>query len=120
MLPFGGDRAMVTIDPGARAQLADVAAQSPRAVAASLDQLFIIPEGSLGFITCGDDDGRAYAGRPPAALAESTRSSSASARRSALTGLDTVEDAARRSPSSPTRSSSRSRPKEQWPCTTAR
>ena len=68
VMPFGGDRAMVTVDPGARALAADVLAHSPRAVAASLDQLFIVPEGSLGFVTCGDDDGRAYAGRPPAAL----------------------------------------------------
>jgi sugar/nucleoside kinase (ribokinase family) len=68
VLPFGGDRAMVTVDPGARASAADVAALSPRAVAASLDQLFVVPDGSLAFVTCGDDDGRAYAGRPPAAL----------------------------------------------------
>jgi ribokinase len=68
VMPFGGDRAMVTIDLGARAQAADVAAHSPRAVAASLDQLFIVPEGALAFVTCGDDDGQAYAGRPPAAL----------------------------------------------------
>ena len=59
---------MVTVDPGARAQAADVLAHAPRAVAASLDQLYIVPEGSLAFVTCGDDDGRAYAGRPPSAL----------------------------------------------------
>ena len=35
IMPFGGDRAMVTIDPGARASAADVAALAPRAVAAS-------------------------------------------------------------------------------------
>ena len=93
VLPFGGDRAMVTIDPGARAQTADVAAQSPRAVAASLDQLFIIPEGSLAYITCGDDDSRAYAGRPPAAL-NGVHALFVSKREAlALTGLDAVEDA---------------------------
>jgi sugar/nucleoside kinase (ribokinase family) len=85
---------MVTIDPGARAQTADVAAQSPRAVAASLDQLFIIPEGSLAFITCGDDDSRAYAGRPPAAL-NGVHALFVSKREAlALTGLGAVEDAA--------------------------
>jgi hypothetical protein len=82
VMPFGGDRAMVTIDPGARASSADVAAHAPRAVAASLDQLFIVPEGSLAFITCGDDDGRAYAGRPPRRCRVPTRSSPTSARRS--------------------------------------
>jgi sugar/nucleoside kinase (ribokinase family) len=94
VLPFGGDRAMVTIDPGARAQSADVAAQSPRAVAASLDQLFIIPEGALAFITCGDDDSRAYAGRPPAAL-KGVHALFVSKREAlTLTGLGTLDDAA--------------------------
>ena len=68
VLPFGGDRAMVTIDPGARASAADVAAHAPRAVAASLDQLYVVPEAAAAYVTCGDDDARAYAGRPPAAL----------------------------------------------------
>ena len=43
IMPFGGDRAMVTIDPGARATASDVAALEPRAVAASLDQLYAVP-----------------------------------------------------------------------------
>lgn len=69
VMPFGGDRAMVTIDPGARATAADVAALEPRAVSASLDQLYAVPEGCTAYVTCGDDDLRAYEGRPPAALA---------------------------------------------------
>ena len=68
VMPFGGDRAMVTIDPGARASAADVAAVQPRAIAASLDQLYAVPEGTVAYVTCGDDDLRAYEGRPPAAL----------------------------------------------------
>jgi len=93
VLPFGGDRAMVTIDPGVRASAADVAAQAPKAVAASLDQLFLIPEGSLAFVTCGDDDGRAYAGRPPAALAGARALFVNQREALGLTGLATVEDA---------------------------
>src|SRR5205085_6695639 len=69
VLPFGGDRAMVTIDPGARASAADVAARPARAVAASLDQVDVLPAGAFAYVTCGDDDARAYVGRPPAALA---------------------------------------------------
>ena len=93
VMPFGGDRAMVTVDPGARALAADVLAASPRAVSASLDQLFIVPEGSLGFVTCGDDDGRAYAGRPPAAL-EQARALFVNQREALLlTGESTIEDA---------------------------
>ena len=96
VLPFGGDRAMVTVDPGARALAADVLAHSPRAVSASLDQLFIVPEGSLGFVTCGDDDGRAYAGRPPAAL-EQVRALFVNQREALLlTGESTMEDAGRK------------------------
>jgi ribokinase len=96
VLPFGGDRAMVTVDPGARALAADVLAHSPRAVSASLDQLFIVPEGSLGFVTCGDDDGRAYAGRPPAAL-EQARALFVNQREALLlTGEATMEDAGRK------------------------
>jgi ribokinase len=70
VLPFGGDRAMVTIDPGARASAADVAVRAPRAVAASLDQLDVVPAGALAYVTCGDDDARAYEGRPPGALTD--------------------------------------------------
>ena len=68
VMPFGGDRAMVTVDPGARAAAADVAASDPRAVAVNLDQIYIVPEGAMAFVTCGDDDARAFAGRPPADL----------------------------------------------------
>jgi ribokinase len=68
IMPFGGDRAMVTIDPGARALASDIAAAAPRAVAASLDQLYAVPNGTPTYITCGDDDLRAYERRPPAAL----------------------------------------------------
>jgi ribokinase len=68
VMPLGGDRAMVTIDPGARASAGDVAAQEPRAVAASLDQLYAVPDVTRAYVTCGDDDLRAYEGRPPAAV----------------------------------------------------
>ena len=48
VMPFADDRAMVTIDPGARASKSDVARRAPRAVAASLDQLYVVPEGTRG------------------------------------------------------------------------
>jgi sugar/nucleoside kinase (ribokinase family) len=93
VMPFGGDRAMVTVDSGARALSADVLAHAPRAVSASLDQLFLVPESSLGFITCGDDDGRAYAGRPPAALEEARALFVNQRDALLLTGESTMEDA---------------------------
>ena len=94
VMPFGGDRAMVTIDPGARASVADVASTSPRAVAASLDQHHVFPPGAQAYVSCGEDDARAYRGRPPAAL-NGVRALFVSAREAqALTGADAAEDAA--------------------------
>jgi sugar/nucleoside kinase (ribokinase family) len=68
VFPVSGDRAMVTVDPGVRASAADVAGLAPRAVALSLDQLYAVPDGAAAYVTVGDDDARAYAGRPPALL----------------------------------------------------
>jgi ribokinase len=96
VLPFGGDRAMVTIDPGARASAADVAVRGPRAVAASLDQLYVLPPEALAYVTCGEDDARAYEGRPPGALA-GVRALFVNRREAlGLTGAGTVEEAAGR------------------------
>jgi sugar/nucleoside kinase (ribokinase family) len=69
VMPVDGDRSMVTVDPGVRASAADVAGLKPRAVACSLDQLYCVPDGAAGYVTCGDDDARAFARRPPAQLA---------------------------------------------------
>jgi ribokinase len=95
VMPFGGDRAMVTIDPGARAAAADVAALEPRAVAASLDQLYVVPDVGTAYVTCGDDDLRAYEGRPPAAL-DGAHALFVNQREAlGLSGEETVADAAR-------------------------
>jgi sugar/nucleoside kinase (ribokinase family) len=67
VLPVDGDRSFVTYDPGVRANAGELAALEPRAVAVSLDQLAVVPDGPCVYVTCGDDDARAYAGRPPAA-----------------------------------------------------
>jgi ribokinase len=90
VLPFGGDRAMVTVDPGARASAADVAAREPRTVAASLDQLYVVPDGAAAYVTCGDDDLRAYEGRPPAALARARALFVNQREALGLSGKDTV------------------------------
>lgn len=94
VMPFGGDRAMVTIDPGARASVSDVAAAEPRAVAASLDQLYVVPDVTTAYVTCGDDDLRAYEGRPPAAL-DGSRALFVNQREAlGLSGRGTIADAA--------------------------
>ena len=66
VLPCGDGRAMVTVDPGARARAADVAAQLPAAaVSANLEQLHLIPQDVRVYLTCGNDDAQAFAGRLP-------------------------------------------------------
>jgi ribokinase len=65
VLPVRGDRAMVTVDPGMRARAADVEPYAPRAVAATLEQIDLLPDGPCAYLTCGDDDARAFAGRLP-------------------------------------------------------
>jgi sugar/nucleoside kinase (ribokinase family) len=63
VMPVAGERSMVTVDPGVRARAADLEPLSPRAVAATLEQVDLVPEDVCAFVTCGDDDARAFAGR---------------------------------------------------------
>jgi ribokinase len=65
VMPVGAERTMVTVDPGIRARASDVAALTPVAIAANLDQLDLLPNGSRSYLTCGDDDARAFAGKLP-------------------------------------------------------
>jgi ribokinase len=65
VMPIGGQRAMVTYDPGVRARAADVAALAPRAVVTGLSQLDVVPAGARAYVSVGDDDARAFAGRLP-------------------------------------------------------
>jgi sugar/nucleoside kinase (ribokinase family) len=96
VMPVGGERSMVTVDPGVRARAADLEPLSPRAVAATLEQIDIVPEGVCAFITCGDDDARAFAGRLPR-VAEARRPRALIVNRreaSVLTGASTPGEAA--------------------------
>jgi len=69
VLPCGDARAMVTVDPGARARSADVEAVMPAAsVSANLEQIHLLPDGVRVYLTCGNDDAQAFAGRLPADL----------------------------------------------------
>ena len=68
VMPWGGERAMVTYEPGTSTRAADVAAFSPRAVVVAMNQLDVVPPDAHGYATCGDDDARAFAGRPPSDL----------------------------------------------------
>src|SRR5262245_59654847 len=94
VMPFGSGRAMVTVDPGVRASAADVAAASPRAVSTNLDMLHVVPEGAMAYVTCGDDELRAFKGRPPAALSGVRALLVNRAEALALAGASSVEEAA--------------------------
>jgi sugar/nucleoside kinase (ribokinase family) len=96
VMPVAGDRSMVTVDPGVRARGADIAALEPRAVAANLEQLPLIPDGTRVYLTCGDDDARAFAGRPPVGLAVAEALFFSGPHACMLTGGGSPEEAAQR------------------------
>src|SRR5690349_14549115 len=94
VMPVGDDRAMVTYDPGVRARAADVAAVAPRAVITGLSQLDVVPGGARAFVTVGDDDARAFAGRLPGAASRATGVFIEQREALVLTGAGTPEEAA--------------------------
>lgn len=98
VMPVAGERSMVTVDPGVRARAADLEPLSPRAVSATLEQIDIVPEGVCAFITCGDDDARAFAGRLPRVTPDRRARALIVNRREGgiLTGEPEPEEAARR------------------------
>jgi ribokinase len=96
VMAFGQEPTMVTVDPGVRARASDVEAMTPVAVAAGLDQLDVVPNGVRAYLTCGDDDARAFAGKLPKRLV-GVRALFLNARDAlVLTATDSPEDAADR------------------------
>src|SRR4051794_30809364 len=95
VMPVDGERSMVTVDPGARARRSDIEALGPRAVAVSLELLDIAPAGPRTYVTCGDDDARAFARRIPSRLGIARAFFVNRREACVLTGADTPEDAAR-------------------------
>jgi ribokinase len=96
VMPYAGERAMVTYEPGTTTRAADVAAFSPRAVVVGLNQLDVVPDGAHAYATCGDDDARAFALRPPSDLRRARALFVNRREAHALTGEDAAEAAARR------------------------
>jgi sugar/nucleoside kinase (ribokinase family) len=95
VMPIEGDRAMVTYDPGVRARAADVAALAPRAVITALGQLDVVPAGARAYLSVGDDDARAFAGRLPGAASRASGLQIDEREALVLTGAGTAEEAAR-------------------------
>ncbi len=96
VMPWGGERAMVTFEPGASTSAAEVAAFGPRAVIVALDQLDLVPPGAQGYATCGDDDARAFVNHPPRDLGRARALFVNRREALMITGLDTPEEAAER------------------------
>jgi sugar/nucleoside kinase (ribokinase family) len=96
VMPWGGERAMVTYEPGVSASAEEVAAFAPRAAVVALDQLDIVPPGARGYATCGDDDARAFAGHPPPGLGHARALFLNRREALVITGEDTPEAAAER------------------------
>jgi ribokinase len=94
VLPVGGERSMVTVDPGVRARPSDIEDHSPRAVAATLDQLSLIPSEFRAYVTTGDDDARAFAGRIPNADCRAVALIANRRQAEVLTGSSAPADAA--------------------------
>src|SRR4051794_33666513 len=94
VMPLGPERAMVTYDPGVRARAADVAAMAPRAVITGLSQLDVVPSGARAYVTVGDDDARAFAGRLPGAASRATGLFIEQREALVLTGAGSPEEAA--------------------------
>jgi len=96
VMPHGGERAMVTYEPGSTTRAADVAAFEPRAVIVSINQLDVVPDGVPGYTTCGDDDARAFARRPPRDLHRARVLFVNRREARQLTGHESAEDGAAR------------------------
>ena len=85
---------MVTVDPGPRARAVDVAEFLPTAgIACNLEQLHLVPEESRAYLTCGDDDAHAFAGRVPDAIGRAAVIVLDRADALILTRTETVDDA---------------------------
>ena len=94
VMPWGGERAMVTFEPASSTSAAEIAGFEPRAVIVALDQLDLVPPDALGYATCGDDDARAFAGHPPGDLGRARALFVNRREALMITGCDTAEAAA--------------------------
>jgi sugar/nucleoside kinase (ribokinase family) len=96
VMPTNGERAMVTYDEGVPPRRADLEALDARAVVCGLDDVGVVPEGSLIYMSCGDEEARAHAGDPPADFAKAHVVLTNQSEATLLTGEDDPAAAARR------------------------
>ena len=94
VMPDNGERALVTFDPGVRTRAEDLAALDPRAVVCGLDELHLVPHGAAVYLSCGDEEARALAGRPPNSLGAAHALLVNESEARLMTGLDDADEAA--------------------------
>jgi sugar/nucleoside kinase (ribokinase family) len=94
VLPYAGDRAMVTFEPEASVEPEAIAALAPRAVVTNASQLELVPHDVNGYATVGDSEAGALAQHVPAELGRlrAILMNDLEARR--ITGMATPEAAA--------------------------
>jgi ribokinase len=94
VLPHDGERAFVTYEPVAPVEPSVIVAQRPRAMVVGLDQLELVPDGVLAYVSMNDLDSERYAGALPqeTARAQALLANAAEAER--LTGERDEEAAA--------------------------
>ena len=85
---------MVTYDPGVRARAADVAALVPARGDHRPEPARRRPGGTRAYVSVGDDDARAFAGRLPGAASRATGLFIEQREALVLTGAGTAEEAA--------------------------
>ena len=93
VMPFGDDRAMVTDRPGRALACGRRGRARAACVAANLEQIDLVPDGTRGYITCGDDDARAFARRLPPAISRTPAFFLDRSDALVLSGENTLEDA---------------------------
>jgi sugar/nucleoside kinase (ribokinase family) len=94
VMPVDGERAMATYDPGGRPRPSDLEALAPRAIVGSFEIAARAPREAAVYITAGDADARAHAGRlPDVSAARALIVNAAEAQ--LLTGAKTPAEAAR-------------------------
>jgi ribokinase len=96
VMPVSGERSMVTVDPGARARRADMQTFEPQALAVNLELLDLAHPGPRTYVTCGDDDARAFAKRIPRQLTAARALFVNRREACVLTGEETPQTAASR------------------------
>src|SRR5262245_56644729 len=95
VLPFAGDRAMVTYEPEADFEFATIERLAPRAVVTNAVRLDLVPDGVAGYATVGDSEAGALAQRLPPELGRLKAVLMNDLEAARITGLEAPAEAAR-------------------------